>query len=118
MGPSGIPESTRRTRWRCRRLRRVRTITTNCPRSLPPLSADAEYDPQSNAISSAYTVALNDYMRKELKYGADQTYKPGEYEEPDFTWDLRHQAPGGPPATQQGGGTNVMPDLAYTMKSN
>ena len=85
---------------------------------MDPLSADAEYDPQSNAISSAYTVALNDYMRKELKYGADQTYKPGEYEEPDFTWDLRHQAPGGPPATQQGGGTNVMPDLAYTMKSN
>ena len=57
-------------------------------------------------------------MRKELKYGADQTYKPGEYEEPDFTWDLRHQAPGGPVATQQFGGTNVMPDLAFTMKSN
>jgi carboxypeptidase C (cathepsin A) len=86
---------------------------------LDPLSADAEYDPQSNAISSAYTAALNDYMRKELKYGADLTYKPGAYNDPDFTWDLRHQAPGGgPPATQQEGGTNVMPDLAYTMKSN
>jgi carboxypeptidase C (cathepsin A) len=85
---------------------------------LDPLSADAEYDPQSNAISSAYTAALNDYMRKELKYGADQTYKPAAYEDPDFTWDLRHQAPGGPAATQQWGGTNVMPDLAYTMKSN
>jgi carboxypeptidase C (cathepsin A) len=85
---------------------------------MDPLSADAEYDPQSNAISSAYTVALNDYMRKELKYGADQTYKPGAYGDTDFTWDLQHQPPGGPPATQQEGGTNVMPDLAFTMKSN
>jgi carboxypeptidase C (cathepsin A) len=85
---------------------------------MDPLSADAEYDPQSNAISSAYTTALNDYMRKELKYGANQTYKPGAYNDPDFKWDLRHQAPGGPPAEQQWGGTNVMPDLAYTMKSN
>src|SRR6202034_2175798 len=33
---------------------------------LDPLSSDAEYDPQSNAISSAYTAALNQYMRTEL----------------------------------------------------
>jgi len=85
---------------------------------LDPLSSDAEYDPQSNAISSAYTAALNQYMRTELKYGADQTYKPGAYTDADFSWDLRHQAPGGPPASGQEGGTNVMPDLAYTMKSN
>jgi carboxypeptidase C (cathepsin A) len=85
---------------------------------MDPLSADAEYDPQSNAISSAYTAALNQYMRTELKYGSDLTYKPGAYSDPDFTWDLRHQAPGGPPAAQQEGGTNVMPDLAFTMKSN
>jgi carboxypeptidase C (cathepsin A) len=84
---------------------------------LDPLSADAEYDPQSNAISSAYTAAINDYMRKELKYGANQTYKPG-LEGDDFSWDLRHQAPGGPAANEQEGGTNVMPDLAFTMKSN
>jgi carboxypeptidase C (cathepsin A) len=85
---------------------------------LDPLSSDAEYDPQSNAISSAYTAALNQYMRTELKYGANQTYKPGAYGDDNFSWDLRHQAPGGPPANQQEGGTNVMPDLAYTMKSN
>jgi carboxypeptidase C (cathepsin A) len=85
---------------------------------LDPLSAEAEYDPQSNAISSAYTAALNQYMRTELKYGPDLTYKPGAYGDTDFTWDLQHQPPGGPPANQQGGGTNVMPDLAFTMKSN
>jgi carboxypeptidase C (cathepsin A) len=85
---------------------------------LDPLSADAEYDPQSNAISSAYATALNQYMRTELKYGSDQTYKPAAYGDEGFNWDLQHQSPGGPPANQQAGGTNTMPDLAYTMKSN
>jgi carboxypeptidase C (cathepsin A) len=83
-----------------------------------PLSEAAEHDPQSDAISSAYTTAINHYMRTELKYGADQTYKPGAYFEQTFSWDLRHQAPGGPAVGQGEGGTNVMPDLAYTMKSN
>ncbi len=36
-----------------------------------PMSAEADYDPQSNAISSAYTTAINQYLRTELKYGAD-----------------------------------------------
>ncbi len=86
--------------------------------SIDPLSQGADYDPQSAAISSAYTAAINDYMRNELKYGANQTYKPGAYEDPDFNWDIRHEAPGGPAANRQEGGTNVMPDLAYTMKLN
>jgi len=85
---------------------------------MDPLSEGADYDPQSNAISSAYTTAINQYLRTELKYGRNETYQPGAYTDPTFTWDLRHQAPGGPPATQQWGGTNVMPDLAFTMKSN
>ena len=85
---------------------------------IDPLSQGADYDPQSTSISSAYTAALNSYMRDELKYGENQTYKPGAYEDPDFHWDIRHQSPGGPPAQQQEGGTNVMPDLAYTMKLN
>lgn len=85
---------------------------------LNPLSEEAEYDPQSNAISAAYTTAINHYLRTELKYGRDQTYKPGAYGDADFAWDLRHQAPGGPPVGQGEGGTNVMPDLAFTMKAN
>jgi carboxypeptidase C (cathepsin A) len=85
---------------------------------LDPLSEGAEYDPQSNAISSAYTTAINQYLRTELKFGRNQTYLPGAYTDPGFSWDLRHQAPGGPPVGQGEGGTNVMPDLAYTMKSN
>jgi carboxypeptidase C (cathepsin A) len=85
---------------------------------IDPLSEGADYDPQSNAISSAYTTAINAYMRNDLKFGKDWTYKPGAYTDSDFTWDLRHQAPGGPPVGQGEGGTNVMPDLAYTLKSN
>ncbi len=58
-----------------------------------PTSEEAEYDPQSNAISAAYTTAINQYLRVDLKYGADQTYKPGAYTDSNFTWDIRHQAP-------------------------
>ncbi len=85
---------------------------------LDPLSEEAEYDPQSNAISAAYTTAINQYLRKELKYGQQDTYKPTIWTDGGFSWDLRHQAPGGPPAAFQESGTNVIPDLAYTMKSN
>ena len=85
---------------------------------LDRLSKEAEYDPQSNAISSAYTTAINHYLRTELKYGRDWTYKPDAYGDATFSWDLRHQAPGGPPAGRGESGTNVMPDLAYAMTSN
>jgi carboxypeptidase C (cathepsin A) len=83
--------------------------------SLDPLSEFAESDPQSDAISSAYTTAINTYLRDELKFGKDWTYKPGAYTDPAFTWDMKHNAPGFGP---QEGPTNVMPDLAYTMKTN
>jgi carboxypeptidase C (cathepsin A) len=85
---------------------------------LNPLSEEAEYDPQSNAISAAYTTAINQYLRKELKYGEQDTYKPSLYTDGNFSWDLRHQQPGGPPAAFQESGTNVIPDLAFSMKSN
>jgi len=86
---------------------------------LDPMSEEAEYDPQSNAISAAYTAAINSYVRKDLKYGDQETYVPGAYGQPGFTWDFRHQIPNGPPLEQLfGGGTNVMPDLAFAMKSN
>jgi carboxypeptidase C (cathepsin A) len=85
---------------------------------LDPLSSEAEYDPQSNAISAAYTTAINQYLRTELKYGRDLTYKPSAYRDGNFSWDLQHRAPGGPPAGRGEAATNVMLDLAYAMKSN
>jgi carboxypeptidase C (cathepsin A) len=83
-----------------------------------PLSESASYDPQSDAISSAWTSAINDYLRKDLKYGMDSTYWSSGGSGGDFTWDLRHHAPEGPPANDQEWGTNVMPDLAFRMKLN
>jgi carboxypeptidase C (cathepsin A) len=84
-----------------------------------PLSSTSEHDPQSDAISSAYTAAINTYLRKDLKYGQQETYVPGAYSLAGFTWDFRHQQPGGPPVDQGfGSPTNVMPDLATTMKTN
>jgi carboxypeptidase C (cathepsin A) len=83
-----------------------------------PLSEGAQYDPQSDAITSAWMAAINDYLRKDLKYGLQSVYFSSGRQGGDFSWDLRHRAPGGPPADFQETGTNVMPDLAYRMKMN
>jgi carboxypeptidase C (cathepsin A) len=82
--------------------------------TLDPLSKEAEYDPQSAAISSAYVSAFNDYVRKDLKFGENRLFKP----EIDIwrTWNFLHQAPGAPLPLPMA--TNVMPDLAMAMKYN
>jgi carboxypeptidase C (cathepsin A) len=83
------------------------------------LSEEAEYDPQASAISAAYTTAINDYLRRELRFGKEETYKPNAYEDIGTLWDFRHKAAGGPADNQGfGSATNTMPDLAVTMKSN
>ncbi len=80
---------------------------------MDPLSKEADYDPQSAAISSAYVSAFNDYVRKSLRYGQDKIFKP----EIDIwkTWDFQHQPPGSDRPLQQA--TNTMPDLASAMKA-
>ncbi len=82
--------------------------------TLDPLSKEAEYDPQSEAISSAYVSAFNDYVRRELKFGEGQTYKiSGHFGE---KWDYLHRPPSESMAVPQA--TNVLPDLAVAMKQN
>jgi carboxypeptidase C (cathepsin A) len=78
-----------------------------------PLSKEADYDPQSAAIGSAYVSAFNDYVRKELKFGENRIFKP---EIDTHSWDFLHHPPGAPVALPQA--TNVMPDLAIAMKYN
>lgn len=75
--------------------------------AMDPLSKEAEYDPQSAAISSAYVSAFNDYVRKDLKFGEGRTYKP---EINTGSWDVTHHGNPGTP--------NVMTDLAAAMKYN
>ena len=82
--------------------------------SMDPLSREADYDPQSAAISSAYVSAFNDYTRKTLNFGEGKTYK-AETDVGRF-WTFDHTPPGqGTPAS---GILNVMPDLASAMKYN
>jgi carboxypeptidase C (cathepsin A) len=84
-----------------------------------PLSEGAQYDPQSDAITSAWMAAINEYLRSDLKYGLQSVYFASGRQGGDFTWDMRHRVPGGfGPGSEQEGGTNVMPDLAYRMKMN
>ncbi len=86
-----------------------------------PLSQTSEYDPQSDAITSAWVAAINEYLRKDLKYGTEETYFPSGRSGGDFTWSMEHRMPGRFGRGGGGGqeqGANVMPDLAYRMKMN
>ena len=74
------------------------------------LRENAEYDPQSNAITGAYTAAINSYLRDELKYGGDQRYAVGG--EVHWNWS-RGGREGGWRATPYVGG-----DLAAAIVSN
>ena len=75
--------------------------------NLDPLSENAEYDPQSAAISSAYVAFFNQYVRQNLKYGEGQTYEP-ELGAVEHQWNWVHN---GDPM-----GVNVSTDLAEAMK--
>ncbi len=77
--------------------------------NLNSLSENAEYDPQSSAISSAYVSLFNDYIRRDLKYGEGETYLP-EALFGTAQWDFKHR---GNPVS-----VNVAPDLAEAMKTN
>ena len=82
--------------------------------SLDPLSKEADYDPQSAAISSAYVSAFNYYVRNELNYGQGKRYNP--FFNVFKWWDFKHQQPGQPFASP--GTPNLLPDLASAMKQN
>ena len=77
--------------------------------SLNPLSQQAEYDPQSSAISSAYVALFNDYVRRDLKFGEGQTYLSSA-QFGGTHWDMSHH--GGPTSL------NVANDLANALKTN
>jgi carboxypeptidase C (cathepsin A) len=78
--------------------------------SINPLSENADYDPQSAAISSAYVSLLNDYMRRDLKYGENQTYLPEIPESDGANWSFKHDG--------NFIGLNVSKDLADAMTTN
>jgi len=80
-----------------------------------PLAKESEEDPQSNAISAAFTAAFLDYMHRDLKFGQGKTYHvmaDGLFR----FWDFKHHAPGSPfPMPTL---TNTMTDLAHALGTN
>ncbi len=78
------------------------------------LATRPSHDPQSTAISSAYTSAFNSYLRNELGYDGDREYVPSGGTR---NWNWGRLGGGG--FFARGGGTpNVTPDLARAMKRN
>ncbi|HXQ64662.1 MAG TPA: hypothetical protein VN787_07395 [Steroidobacteraceae bacterium] len=84
--------------------------------TIDPLGKEADYDPQSAAISSAYVSALNDYVRRELKFGDGKAFKQNNYASVQPAWNFLHQPPGAPFKLPVA--TNVLSDLAFAMKAN
>jgi carboxypeptidase C (cathepsin A) len=74
----------------------------------------AEYDPLEPAIGGAFIAVFNTYVREELKFGLDKSYKPAA-EGAFRVWDWKHQSgenfgfPGAP---------NVEGDLVQAMLTN
>ena len=78
------------------------------------LGGRPSHDPQSSAISSAYTSAFNSYLRGELGYDGEREYVPSGATR---NWNWGRLQGGG--VFGRGGGTpNVTPDLARAMKRN
>ncbi len=91
---------------------------------IDPLSQGSSYDPQSDAITSAWNTAINSYLHNDMKYATQDTYLLNAGAGGEFSWNMTHRppgrgggGPGGAPGTVETG-ANVMPDLAYRMKLN
>ncbi|GGG92679.1 S10 family peptidase [Silvibacterium dinghuense] len=89
---------------------------------MDPLSQSTSYDPQSDAITSAWNTAINSYLHNDLKYAFQSTYLMSARQGGEFSWNMNHRPPGrfgfGGGGDSHEQGTNVMADLAYRMKSN
>jgi carboxypeptidase C (cathepsin A) len=89
---------------------------------LDPMSAGIGYDPQSDAITSAWDTAINQYLHDDLKYATQDTYLMSARDGGEFSWNMNHRPPGrfggGGGGNSVETGANVMPDLAYRMKLN
>ncbi|MBZ5551279.1 MAG: peptidase S10 [Acidobacteriia bacterium] len=78
------------------------------------LAENATYDPQSAAVSGAFTAAFNYYVRDELKFGGDKHYVLGNRDAGrNWNWKRGEARGGGFP-----GSPNVMGDLVQAMITN
>jgi len=82
--------------------------------ALDRLAREVREDPQSAAISGAFTAAFLSYYHSELKFGEGKTYKVEA--EMWREWDWKHKVPGSFFATP--GWPNTGVDLAHAMAYN
>ena len=80
--------------------------------SLDDLSQTAIYDPQSSAISPAYTTMFMKYYENELKASTDTQYNISAYSLPGFEWDWQRGGSYFPTSP------TTAPDLAEAMTKN
>lgn len=80
--------------------------------SMDNLSQNAIYDPQSTAISPAYTTMFLKYYHEELKFGKDKQYNISAYSLPGFNWDWEQRGSFFPTSP------TTAPDLAEAMTKN
>lgn len=78
--------------------------------ALDPLSQRPSYDPQSSAISGAYVGLFNEYIRKELGYDEEYSYRRRAQNFSRTRWKKKH--------LKFSGAMNVMGDLANAMKKD
>jgi carboxypeptidase C (cathepsin A) len=77
------------------------------------LDRTPSHDPQSTAISSAYTSLFNSYIRSELGYDGDREYVPSGMAR-DWNWERQGRFGG----FSRGSVPNVAPDLAAALVRN
>jgi carboxypeptidase C (cathepsin A) len=82
--------------------------------TLDVLSKEADYDPQSAAVSGAYTAAFMNYYYGELKFPRDKSYVVTARVFRD--WDFKHRLPGARFGAQPF--VNTGPDLASALTTN
>ena len=83
--------------------------------SMNPLSESQDYDPFFPSIGPAITAGFRDYYRRELGVEIDDEYVV--MARAWTKWDWGHAQPGANRETQTPF-PNVLPDLAYAMKTN
>jgi carboxypeptidase C (cathepsin A) len=82
--------------------------------SMNPMNSESDYDPFSESIESAIVAAMNTYAHNTLNFGKELTYEPSA-RMGGFNWDMTVKGQGGGWA---GTSSNVMSEIAYTMKVN
>jgi len=80
------------------------------------LTENAEGDPQSAAVTGAYTAAINQYLRGELKFPSDERYAVSGTGI-DWNWS-REPGPGGQGPARRQGATYVGSDLVQALVAN